>query len=128
MTTQKLLPALQNNHTTNIAHFDGINNSSNALNSLELEATYGIINSYNYELKNMNETPFGGEVKSATKAQEFITSWYQSPVTIFFNAVERKNFEEIEYTFKSIEEGLQITIIWFNNQLKNNKQIRGIVI
>ena len=107
MTTQKLLPALQNNHTTNIAHFDGINNSSNALNSLELEATYGIINSYNYELKNMNETPLGWEFRSATKAQEFINSWYQSPVTIFFNAVERKNFEEIE---KLLDSGTDIDI------------------
>lgn len=36
--------------------------------------------------------------------------------------------EEINYTFKPIEEGLRITINWFNTQLKNNKNIRGVII
>ena len=37
------------------------------------------------------------------------------------------NSFEGSYTFKSIEEGLQITINWFNNTLCNNKKIRGIL-
>ena len=36
------------------------------------------------------------------------------------------NSFEGSYTFKTIEEGLQITINWFNNTLYNNKKIRGI--
>jgi len=96
MTTQKQLPALQNNHVTNLAHFYGINNSPNTLNSLALKVIYGTINSYNYELKNMNKTSSSWEFQSALKAQELINNWYQSPVTLFFNAVERKNFTEIQ--------------------------------
>lgn len=96
MTTQKLLPTLQNNHTINSANFDWKNIPSNALRPLVLEAIHGTIKSYNYELKNMNETPLGWEFQSALKAQELINNWYHSPVALFFNAVERKNFTEIQ--------------------------------
>lgn len=96
MKTQKLLPALQNNHATNLAHFDWENIPSNALRPLVLETVHGTINSYNYELKNMKETSSSWEFQSALKAQELINNWYHSPVSLFFNAVERKNFTEIQ--------------------------------
>jgi len=44
----------------------------------------------------MNKTSSSWEFQSALKAQELINNWYQSPVTLFFNAVERKNFTEIQ--------------------------------
>ena len=77
MTTQKQLPALQNNHITNSAHFDGLNVSPNALKSLALKVIYGTINSCNYQLKNMNETSLSWEFQSTTKAQELIQSCYK---------------------------------------------------
>lgn len=77
MTTQKLLPALQNNHITNLAHLDEQNNGTKALYPLALEAIYGTMSSCNYELKNMKPTPLSWEFISAIKAQEVINSWYR---------------------------------------------------
>jgi transcription-repair coupling factor (superfamily II helicase) len=77
MSTQKQLPALENNHITNLAHFDEQDTPDNALNSLALEAIYGTINSCNYQLKNMNETSLNWEFQSTAKAQELIQSWYK---------------------------------------------------
>jgi len=102
MTTQKLLPALKNNHITNLAHLDKQNNGTKALYPLALEAIYGTMNSCNYELKNMKLTPLSWEFQSVIKACECINDWYkannmyQSPADLFFNAVERKNFEEVQ--------------------------------
>lgn len=77
MTTQKLLPALENNHITNLAHLDEQNNGTKALYPLALEAIYGTMSSCNYELKNMKPTPLSWEFISASKAQEVINSWYR---------------------------------------------------
>ncbi len=96
MSTQKLLPALKNNHITNLAHLDEQNNGTKALYPLALEAIYGTMNSCNYELKNMKPTPLSWEFISTAKAQEAINNMYQSQVDVFFRAVERKNFEEVQ--------------------------------
>lgn len=102
MTTQKLLPALKNNHITNLAHLDEQNNGTKALYPLALEAIYGTMGSCNYELKNMKPTPLSWEFQSVIKACERINDWYkannmyQSQVDLFFRAVERKNFEEVQ--------------------------------
>lgn len=96
MTTQKLLPALKNNHITNLAHLDEQNNGTKALYPLALEAIYGTMDSCNYELKNMSPTPLSWEFISTAKAQEAINNMYQSQVDLFFRAVERKNFEEVQ--------------------------------
>lgn len=102
MTTQKQLPVLANNYITNLANFGEENNNSKALYPLALEAICDTIGSCNYELKNMNETASSWEFISTAKAQGLINSWYkinntyQSPADNFLNAVERKNFAEIQ--------------------------------
>ena len=107
MTTQKLLPALKNNHITNLAHLDEQNNGTKALYPLALEAIYGTMGSCNYELKNMKPTLLSWEFISASKAQEAINNMYQSQVDLFFRAVERKNFEEVQ---RLIDSGIDIDI------------------
>jgi len=77
MSTQNQLPALENNHITNLAYLDRENNGTKALYPLALEAIYGTMSSCNYELKNMSPTPLSWEFISASKAQGVINSWYQ---------------------------------------------------
>lgn len=96
MTTQKQLSELPRNHATNLTHLDGLNTSPNVFKSLALEGIYATINSCNYRLKNMSKTSSSWEFKSTTKAQELITRWHLSPTEVFFRAVERGNFEEVQ--------------------------------
>ena len=96
MTTQKQLPALENNHITNLAHLDEQNNGAKPLYPLALEGIYATINSCNYQLKNMSKISSSWEFQSTTKAQELITRWHLSPTEFFFRAVERGNFEEVQ--------------------------------
>lgn len=77
MSIQKQLPILANNYITNLADFGEENNNSKALYPLALEAICGIVNSCNYELKNVSPTPLSWEFQSAIKAQGLIGSWYK---------------------------------------------------
>ena len=96
MTTQKQLPTLENSSITNLAHLDEKNNGAKPLYPLALKAIYGTIDLCNYELKNISKTSSSWEFQSTTKAQELITRWHLSPTEVFFRAVERGNFEEVQ--------------------------------